>query len=227
MQTYPAPPQRVTLGKMQNPVRGFLHGFAAIASLAGGMLLWQHSPDEPGRRLALSVFAASLFALYTVSSLYHSVPWQQRWKTRMQRIDHSMIYVLIAGTFTPIACIVIDTPLRYAALGLTWGIALVGAIQKTFFPALGTWFSVTLQTTQGWLGLLFFLPLVRKLPWQAPLLIVGGGLVYTIGMICFVTERPRLWPRSFSYHEAFHVCVVMGSAAHYAMIFAYVAPFGT
>jgi hemolysin III len=218
--------ERLTLGKMQNPVRGFLHGTAAVASTVGAVFLWEQGAGEWSREIALLVFGLSLIALYTGSSLYHSVPWSRTWKLRMQRVDHSMIYILVAGTYTPLACIVLDGWVRWAALGAAWGIALVGILQKIFLPKIGDWFSIALQTTQGWVALPLFVPLAQRLPYPALLLTALGGVLYTVGMVCMVTERPRLWPRVFSHHEVFHVCVVAGSAAHYAMTFLYVARFG-
>ena len=217
--------ERLTLGRMQNPVRGILHGMAAVASAVGAVFLCGHCSGDSSRQLAALVFGLSLVGLYTGSSLYHSVPWKRVWKERMQRVDHSMIYILVAGTYTPFACIVLDGWLRWAALGTAWGIALVGILQKIFLPKVGDWFSITLQTTQGWLALPLFVPLAHRLPYPALLLTALGGILYTVGMVCLVTERPRLWPRVFSHHEVFHVCVVAGSAAHYAMTFLYVVRF--
>src|SRR5882724_9764814 len=111
---------------MQNPVRGILHGTAAALSLAGGIALWIRSSGDPARQLALLIFALSLIALYTASSLYHSVPWRAVWKARMRRLDHAMIYVLVAGTYTPIALVVLEGAPRWMALAATWGIAAVG-----------------------------------------------------------------------------------------------------
>jgi hemolysin III len=213
---------RATLGRMENPVRGLLNGAAALLSAVGAAALWARGGDL-SERSALLTFGLSLVCLYTVSSLYHSVPWNQVWKQRFQRIDHAMIYVLIAGTYTPIAVIILDGWLRWAALGTVWGIAAVGTAQKTFWPQLGHRFSVPLQVIQGWLAVLLLAPLSQRLPWPALLLLLLGGLLYTIGMVIFATKRPRLWPHVFSYHEVFHVFVVAGSAAHYAMTFAYVA----
>jgi len=215
---------RLTLGPMQNPVRGFLHGAAALASAVGATFLWERGAGGGSARLALLAFGASLVALYTTSSLYHSFPWRLAWKRRMQRLDHAMIYVLIAGTYTPMAAIALEGWLRWAALGASWGIAAVGIAQKAFWPRLPDGFSIALQTTQGWLALPLFFPLAERLP--APALALGllGGALYTVGMVLLVTERPRLWPRVFSYHEFFHVLVVSGSAAHYAMALGYLAP---
>ena len=216
---------RLTLGKMQNPVRGLLHGTAALASILGAAVLWSRGAGDLSRQLALLVFGVSLVALYTASSLYHSVPWSKVWKARMQRLDHAMIYVLVAGTYTPIACIVLDGWHRALGLGLVWGIGLVGIVQKVWFPNVPDAFSVALQTSQGWVGLPFLVRLAQHLPLSALALTVLGGVLYTVGMVAFVTNRPRLWPHVFSYHEVFHVLVVAGSSVHYAMIFRYVAPF--
>lgn len=216
--------QRLTLGPMHNPVRGILHGTAALASIVGTGFLWASCTGGWPARLPLLTFAASLVALYSVSSLYHSVPWSGVWKKRMQRLDHSMIYVLIAGTYTPMAVIVLDGGLRWWALGASWGIACVGIAQKAFWPKLDDRYSIALQTLQGWLALPLFVPLAERLP--APALALGllGGALYSVGLVFLVTERPRLWPRVFSHHELFHVLVVSGSAAHYAMTLRYLAP---
>ena len=216
--------KRVTLGKMQNPVRGFLHGTAAVVSVVGAVSLWLRSSGDLSRQMALLIFGISLVALYTVSSLYHSVPWRRVWKERMQRLDHSMIYILIAATYTPISLIVLDGSLRSATLATVWGIALIGIVQKALLPRVGHWFSITMWTAQGWLGLLLIVPLAQRLPWPGLLLMVVGGILYTTGLVSWLTLRPRLWPRVFSHHELFHLFVVTGSGTHYAMMFWYVAP---
>jgi len=158
---------RATLGRMENPVRGLLNGAAALLSAVGAAALWARGGGDLSERSALLTFGLSLVCLYTVSSLYHSVPWGQVWKQRFQRIDHAMIYVLIAGTYTPIATIILDGWLRWAALGTVWGIAAVGTAQKTFWPQLGHCFSVPLQVFQGWLAVLLLAPLSQRLPGTA------------------------------------------------------------
>ena len=214
----------MTLGRMQNPVRGLLHGTAAAASVVGAVLLFTHSAGGVSQRCAMLAFGASLVGLYTVSSLYHSVAWRPLWKQRLQRVDHAMIYVLIAGTFTPIVTIALDGWLRWCALAAVWGIVALGTTQKLLWPELGHRFSVTLQSLQGWLALPLLVPLSERLAGPALALLIAGGLLYMLGMIAYATQRPRLWPRVFSYHEVFHVLVVAGSASHWAMTFTYIAP---
>jgi hemolysin III len=219
------PFERIRLGKMTNPVRGFLHGTAAVVSVIGATFLTVLAGGGTWNRLAVLTFGISLVSLYTVSSLYHSVPWSQAWKARMQRLDHTMIYVLVAGTYTPIAWIALDGWLRWTTLGVQWGIVAAGAVQKAFFPKLSGSISVALQTTQGWLAALLMWPLARNLPWTALFMLGLGGVLYTVGMVFLVTNRPRLWPRVFSYHEVFHILVIAGSSMHFAVVARYLVRF--
>jgi len=218
-------PTRWTLGKMQNPVRGFLHGATAVASVFGTIFLVVVAPDW-GYRIGVIVFGLALVALYTTSSLYHSIPWRDLWKKRMQRLDHSMIIVLIAGTYTPIIIATLDGPLRWTALAIAWGTVLVGGLQHLLFPTERQGFSMALGTSMGWLGLALAWKFVTELGWAASGLAALGGVIYTVGMVFLVTNRPRLWPRVFSYHEVFHVMVVMASVVHFVVVWRYVLPLG-
>jgi hemolysin III len=143
----------------------------------------------------------------------------------MQKLDHTMINVLVAGTFTPIAVIVLDGWLEVVTLVVQWGMAAFGAVYRTVSRAPRHWASIALSTTQGWLALLVLWPLAQRLPMAALVLIAVGGVCYTVGMVLLVTRRPRLWPRVFSYHEAFHVLVVVAAAVHFTAIAAFVAPY--
>ena len=217
------PVPRWTLGRMQNPVRGFLHGSAAAAGFVGTIFLLFQAPNWPVRAAVL-VFGLAMMALYTTSSLYHSIPWRDRWKKRMQRMDHSMIYVLIAGTYTPVAAIVLDPPWNWIVLAMVWGITIGGVIQKGLFPKVPGWISVMMSTILGWLGIFFFWPMIQRLGWLPVGIVLAGGLLYTVGMVFLVTNRPRLWPREFSYHEVFHIMVVSATSLHYLVIWRYVVP---
>ena len=217
---------RATLGRMQNPVRGFLHGAAAIAALIGSTALVLRIPSVGGR-IAAAVFGLAMVGLYTTSSLYHSIPWRDIWKWRMRRLDHSMIFVLIAGTYTPMAGIVLEGRMRTFTLVIVWTIAAVGVAQQAFFPREHTAFPIALMTTLGWLAVFIVVPLANRAGLAAVALLAGGGLLYTVGMVFLVTNRPRLWPRVFSYHELFHVLVVTATTMHFLATWHYVAPLAT
>ncbi len=209
---------------MTNPVRGFLHGSAAVVSGAGLAVLIARSSPDVVRILSMVVFGVGLLAAYTASALYHSVPWRQKWKQRMQRVDHSMIFLLVAGTYTPIAVNVLDGGWRAVTLAVVWGAAAIGIIQKIAFPKVPDWVSIALQTTMGWFAVVPFLELVESLSGGAIGLMIAGGLSYTIGLILLANERPQLFPRIFSHHEVFHILVVLGSLFHFLMILWYVVP---
>lgn len=210
---------------MQNPVRGFLHGSAAVAGAVGTGLLLIHAGTWP-RRLVVLVFGLAIVALYTTSSLYHTIPWRERWKKRMQRLDRSMIYVLIASTYTPIAAIVLDDPLRWMALASAWSIAIAGIVQQLMFPKVSGKVPVVMFTVLGWMGIIFVWPLLERLGWLPIAWIGVGGVIYTVGMVVLVTNRPRLWPRVFSYHEVFHVMTIVATAAHFLVMWRWIVPYG-
>lgn len=212
------------MGRMQNPIRGFLHGGAALASLVGLIILVANAPSEPTAFLGVSVFGAALVLMYTTSSLYHSIPWDNVWKARMQRLDHSMIYLVVAGTFTPIALASLSGASLAIALLSVWGLALVGISLKTFLPRTATWLSITIQLSMGWSALIWMPAIYNRLGGAAIVLIAIGGLCYTAGVIVFVSKRPKLFPRSFSYHELFHVLVIAASTFHFLAILRYAIP---
>ena len=213
--------RRWTLGKMQNPVRGFLHGTAAVVSLVGTVFLVLRASSWAGRIGAI-VFGLGLLGLYATSSLYHSIPWREVWKRRMQRLDHSMIFVLIAATYTPIVVVILDGWWRWLALAMAWGIAVVGILNRLFASMDRHAFSFSLMVILGWISIPLMFPLAARAGTAAVVLMAVGGVLYTVGMVFKVTRWPRLWPRVFSAHELFHVFVVAASAVHWTATYRYV-----
>src|SRR5690606_24313215 len=150
---------------------------------------------------ALGEFGASMVLLYVASTLYHSLPCSQRVLVRLRRFDHMMIYVLIAGTYTPVGWLVIGGRLGVASVSAGCAIAALGIIQKALWTDASDWVSAGFYLAMGWAGVL----LVRRLRGAAPLWFAGlialGGLVYTVGAVVFAAGRPRLWPGRFGAHE--------------------------
>jgi hemolysin III len=214
---------RFTLGRMQNPVRGLLHGSAALFAAVGCVLIVLAAPTWPSR-IAVLAFGLTMIALFATSSLYHSVPWSERWKRRMQRADHSMIAIFIAGTYTPVAVIGLDGVWSVVSLLGAWLIALVVTGQQILFPRDKNTFGIAMMTTLGWLAIFVMWPFAQKAGVTPVLWFAVGGVLYTIGMVMLVTGRPRLWPRVFSYHEMFHVLVVIATALHFTAMWRYVVP---
>jgi len=214
---------RITLGRMQNPVRGFLHGTAAVVAVIGTVFLVVQTTSLAGR-IAMTVYGLGLLGLYATSSLYHAVPWRESRKLRMRRLDHAMIFVLIAATYTPIGVIVFDGWLRTVSLSVAWGTAFLGFLHHMFIRKQRFHLSIGMMVTLGWLSLLLMYPLAQRAGVALVVLFAVGSIIYTLGMVIVVTQRPRLWPRVFSSHELFHVFVVIASAVHFAAIHRFVAP---
>lgn len=204
---------------MENPLRGVLHGSAAVVSLIGLVTLLTHSPPE--RLPATALFGIALVAMFTISALYHSVPWSHTWKTRMQRLDHSVIFVVVASTFTPLAIAALEGPVLWIGLALVWGIAIVGIVLKFSLDQPRTGLSLGLQMAMGWSALLWLPWFWSQLGWGAVALIGLGGACYTVGAVFFALKRPRLLPHIFGYHELFHVLVIAGAAFHFWAVAAF------
>ena len=214
----------MTLGRMQNPIRGFLHGGAAVAALVGTIYLVSRAGGNTAALIGSLVFGFALLVMYTVSCLYHSVPWSTAWKLRLQRVDHSMIYLVVAGTFTPIAMAGLNGAWVWVCLGLIWSIAAVGIGLKLWRSNVSTGLSVTLQLVMGWTVILWLPQIWQSLGPGAIAFIAIGGFFYTVGTVIFMTKRPRLFPRIFSYHELFHVFVVLASVFHFLAVAQYALP---
>jgi len=209
---------------MHNPMRGLLHGAAASAALVGVVVLAIRALDSR-HLIAGLIFGLSLLAMFIISSLYHSVGWQERRKAFMQRLDHSMIFLVVAATFTPFGVVVLDGWLRVVLLGLVWAGALVGITLKFALPRVKTGLSVAIQHSMGWISLAAMPLIWQRVGPGAVLLVVAGGICYSLGTVIFATKRPRLFPRVFSYHELFHVLVVAGSTLHFLAVLWYVMPY--
>jgi hemolysin III len=205
-------------------MRGLLHGTAAVAALGGVALLSMRAAG--GRHLVAGlIFGTALTMMFTISSLYHSVGWGQSQKAFMQRLDHSMIFLVVAGTFTPFGVVLLDGWLRAVLLALVWVTAIVGIVLKFRLPGVRTPLSASLQHAMGWISLVAVPLIWQRVGPGAVIMILAGGVCYSIGTVFFATKWPRLSPRIFSYHEAFHILVIAGSALHFLSVLWYVMPY--
>jgi hemolysin III len=193
--------------------RGWLHNAAFWASLPALAVL-VHAASNTSALVAAWVFGCSTAALYLASSAYHVLARGPRARRILQRVDHSMIFVLIAGSFTPVALLAMYGPWRWALLGAVWGVAVAGIVLKCIalerFPRLGGGLYIAL----GWAGVVAAPALLHR-PLIA-LLLGLGGIVYTVGAALFASGRPRLNPRWFGYHEVWHTFVVAAGALMFA-----------
>jgi hemolysin III len=207
-------------------LRGVTHEWAFFISLLAGAGLIAAAPSGHAR-IAMAIYAFSLSGLLGTSALYHRVNWRRpeirRW---MRRLDHSMIFLLIAGTVTPFAVLVMDGPLANALLIAVWAGALAGIIVEVIWVDAPKWASTIVYLAVGWIGLLGFPAIVIAAGVGAGALIATGGVLYTAGALVYARQRPDPNPAVFGYHEIFHALVLAAAAAHFAAIAIYALPSG-
>ncbi|MBF6620028.1 MAG: hemolysin III family protein [Patulibacter sp.] len=207
-------------------MRGVLHQWAAVvAALAGASLILSAPPGNA--RWATIVYALSIVGLFTVSAIYHRVNWTTtNSRQRMRRLDHAMIFVMVAGTTTPIAALVLDGSMRTVVLSVAWGMAGIGITIKLLWIGAPKWLSAAIYLAIGWAGMAVFPKLVGDLgPWPAVGLI-GGGVLYTVGAVIYATKKPDPLPKVFGYHEIFHALVIVAALAHFLVVALAVVPHG-
>ena len=175
--------------------------------------------------LAMSIFMGSMILLYAASTTYHTVNLTGKYLKVFRKIDHMMIFVLIAGSYTPVCLIVLGGSLGLRLLLLVWGIALLGMVINICWITCPKWFSSIIYIAMGWLCVFAFGPLFHSLPLSAFLWLLGGGIIYTIGGVIYALKLPILNTRfkSFGSHELFHLFVMGGSICHFIFMYRYVA----
>jgi hemolysin III len=208
-------------------LRGVSHEWAFFFSLAAGGALVLTAPS--GRAAAMAaIYAGSLSALLGVSALYHRINWRRpeirRW---MRRLDHSMIFFLIAGTYTPFALLVLDGPLADAILVVVWLGALAGAVVEMIWIEHPKWVAALIYIALGWVAAAAFPGLWGEIGTAGVLLVAAGGVLYTAGAVVYATQRPNPSPSVFGYHEVFHALVIAAAAAHFAAVAFFALPAAT
>lgn len=212
--------------RFREPVNGFTHLGGVVFGVMGLTLLVILTRDEPGKMLSMIVYGMSLILLYSASTAYHLIKASDRVTQWLRRFDHAAIYLLIAGTYTPIAYHYLAGTWRWGMLGVVWLMAVVGVVHKLFF--LGgkgrgkNYLSTLLYVGMGWMAVLLAPKILERIPPGAILLIVLGGLTYTGGAIIYALEKPN-FHRNFGHHEIWHLFVLGASAFHFMAILVYVA----
>jgi hemolysin III len=206
-------------------LRGVLHEYAFFVSLACGVGLILAASD--GRaRVAAAIYVAALSGLLGTSALYHRVTWRPRARRRMRRLDHSMIFVLIAGTYTPVALLALKGSLASAILIALWFGALGGVIFKLLWIDAPKWLFASIYVTLGLVTAAIFGQLPATIGWLGAAGLAAGGLLYVLGAVVYASGRPNPWPKVFGYHEVFHALVIGAAALHFAVIAFAVLPRG-
>jgi hemolysin III len=196
-------------------LRGVSHEIAAGLSLAGLVALVLLAPG-PRARVGALVYGASLVGLFSVSALYHRPTWGPRARLWMRRLDHSAIFLLIAGTFTPI-CLFLGDGRAHTMLAVVWAGAGLGVLRALLWPTAPRALATGLYLLLGWAAVPLVPAMYRALGAVPLLLLAAGGMLYSVGAVIYATRRPDPFPRVFGYHEIFHALVIAAAGLHFAV----------
>lgn len=206
--------------KMKEPVNTLTHLAGAVLSVAAlvWMIIKGVSNGSVLQTVSAVIFGFSLIALYTASTVYHWVPSSENLHAILRRVDHSMIYILIAGTYTPVCLLALKGVMGWTLFGVVWGLAIVGIIMKLVWFNAPRWLYTSFYLILGWMAIFFIVPLYKALPLEGFIWLVTGGLLYSVGSIIYATKSKHLQFSVFGFHEIFHMFVLGGSFSHFLMI---------
>jgi hemolysin III len=202
----------------ERPVwRGLLHLWTFLLAIPAGVVLILLA-DRPSARVAASIYAATLLAVFGTSAAYHRLAQTYRMRKIMQRVDHAMIYLLITGTYVPICLVALPRAWGISILSVVGGLALLGIVLKLGAFRKLEWISFALYPIMGWLAVIAAPQLVGHLTPVQLGLVVAGGVAYTAGFPILLLRRPDPWPNVFGYHEIWHGCTVLAAGLHFAAV---------
>ncbi len=205
-------------------LRGYLHAAAAVAAAVIGTLLILAARPNVVEQVTIGIFVGSSLLLFCTSALYHVGRWSPRVAGVLRRIDHANIYVVIAGTYTPVCAHLLSGWLRPVVLVTIWAAALAGVTMVTRSVRLPDGAVAAVYVVMGWLGLATLPSLLTAVGAGGVAMIIGAGALYSLGAAAYAWKRPRLWSRVFGYHEVFHLCTVLASAMFFAFMATQVLP---
>lgn len=213
--------------KIKDPGSAITHFIGMMMAIFAATPLLIKAAREPDtiHLISLSIFIGSMILLYAASTTYHTLDISEKWNKRLKKLDHMMIFVLIAGSYTPVCLIVLDKEIGIPLFALVWGIALVGIVIKAFWVTCPKWFSSLLYIAMGWVCVLAFTQIINALSPTAFAWLLSGGIVYTIGGIIYALKLPLFNSRhkSFGSHEIFHLFVMGGSFCHFVFMYQFIA----
>lgn len=201
-------------------LRGHIHSWTFFGAIAAGatLIALAASTVSGVAALATSVYGATVLGMFGVSALYHRREWSAQAYAWMKRADHSMIFLFIAGTYTPFTLLAMPKPTGYIVLGIVWGGSLAGVALKMLWPQAPRWLGVPIYIALGWVAVFVLPELGRAAGVAALVLLLVGGFFYTVGSIFYATRWPNYWQQAFGYHEFFHACTVLAAVTHYIAI---------
>jgi len=209
---------------VKDPVSGYTHLAGAVLSVAALTVLVVISSYRATawHVVSFSIYGASMVMLYLASSAYHLIPLKDKGTRVLKKVDHVMIFMMIAGTYTPFCLIPLRGKWGWSIFGIVWGIAALGIAFKLFFIHAPRWFSTVLYIIMGWICIVAIYPIVQTVPAGGVFWLAAGGVSYTVGAVIYVLKRPNPWPGVFGFHEIWHLFVLGGSFCHFIVMIKYI-----
>ncbi|MGC4797765.1 PAQR family membrane homeostasis protein TrhA [Micromonospora saelicesensis] len=209
----------VDIGKPR--MRGWLHTYAFFVAVVCGIVLCSIAATRPGWAPLVSclIYSLTVCGLFGTSALYHRRVWSERGYQVMRRMDHSMIFVFIAGTYTPLCAMLLAPRPATVMLALVWGGALAGVAVKVIWPHAPRWVSAPLYLALGWVAVAMLPEILHGGGVAALVLLIVGGAIYSVGAIFYALRRPNPWPTVFGHHEFFHACTLLAALCHHIAIY--------
>jgi hemolysin III len=209
---------------LRDPVSGLTHLGAAIAAWVGLIALLIMSWGNTTKGISLLIYGLSLVMMFSASAAYHLINSSPVAIKRLRKVDHLAIYLLIAGTYTPICLYFFSGFWSWGLLLIIWSMALVGVIVKLFVIKAPRWVTAGVYLVMGWLGILAIKEIWTIMPANAIFWLALGGVLFTLGCVVYIAKKPDPWPGLFGFHEIWHIFVILGCLAHFILVAAFIAP---
>jgi len=211
------------VSNLRDPFSGLSHLAAALASSVGLVGLLLISQKGLLTEIALLIYGLTLVLMFSASAAYHLAAVSPKATLVLRRLDHAAIYLLIAGSYTPICVYFFDGFWRWGLLGIIWGMGLTGVAIKVFYVHSRRWINAGIYLVMGWMAILAVGEMLTAMPAGALAWLLAGGIFFSVGAVIYMLKRPNLYPPAFGFHDLWHIFVILGCLSHFIVIFRFVA----
>lgn len=208
------------IDKLKDPFSGLSHLFGAALSVAALSVLVTYAAIDATawHVVSFSIYGSSMILLYSASSAYHLIRLDEKGTRALKRLDHVMIFMMIAGTYTPFCLVPLRGAWGWSIFGVVWGLAFLGIFFKLFWITAPRWLSTVIYMIMGWICVIAIYPIVKSIPIGGVIWLASGGILYSIGAVVYVRKKPDPWPGVFGFHEIWHIFVLAGSFCHFMVM---------